>query len=95
MQLTTRNIQKVARLARLKIEDDEALGLSKDLSNILKWIEQLGEVNTAAVEPMSSVILDCMPTRPDQVTDGNQAQLILKNAPESQFNMFVVQKVVE
>jgi aspartyl-tRNA(Asn)/glutamyl-tRNA(Gln) amidotransferase subunit C len=95
MELTTQNIQKIARLARLKVDEKEIAALSKDLTNILNWVEQLNQVNTEAVEPMSSVILDRMPMRADQVTDGNLAPLILANAPEAQHDMFVVPKVVE
>ena len=88
-------VLKVARLARLKIEDARAEELASSLSGLFKWIEQLNEVKTDGVEPMTSVVKHTAYRRPDEVTDGNRQAEILANAPESAEGYFVVPKVVE
>ena len=88
-------VLKVARLARLKITEDRAQELAGNLSGIFKWIEQLDEVDTKGVEPMTSVVKQKAFRRPDAVTDGNRQAEILLNAPESAEGFFVVPKVVE
>lgn len=95
MTIDSLTVTKIAHLARLKIPPSEAESLIKDLNRILEWVEQLDEVNTENVEPMFSINLQQMRRRPDQVTDGNYAEAIVANAPESEFNMFAVPKVVE
>jgi aspartyl-tRNA(Asn)/glutamyl-tRNA(Gln) amidotransferase subunit C len=86
---------KVARLARLKVEDTQAEKLAADLGGIFKWIEQLNEVNTKGVEPMTSVVQQAAYRRPDIVNDGNRQADIVANAPESAEGFFIVPKVVE
>jgi aspartyl-tRNA(Asn)/glutamyl-tRNA(Gln) amidotransferase subunit C len=88
-------VLKVARLARLKIDDTKAEALAKDLGGIFKWIEQLNGVKTDGVEPMTSVTAHKAYRRPDEVTDGNKQADIIANAPESAEGFFVVPKVVE
>ncbi len=95
MSIDKTTIQKVARLARIRTSEGEAEILVVELSKILKMIEQLGEVNTDGVEPMTSVIEMQMPARDDVVTDGGIAEKILANAPEQTAGFFVVPKVVE
>jgi aspartyl-tRNA(Asn)/glutamyl-tRNA(Gln) amidotransferase subunit C len=95
MSIDISTVRKVARLARLRTTEAEAQVLSGELSNILKMIEQLNEVNTDGVEPMTSVIEMQMPEREDKVTDGGIAEKILANAPEKTAGFFVVPKVVE
>ena len=80
MQLTTENIHNIARLARLKVKEENIDALCQDLSHILDWVEQLNELDTKNVEPMSSVNLEAMPMRSDIVTDGKKTQEILQNA---------------
>ncbi len=87
--------EKWHRLARIRTTEAEAEVLSGELSNILKMIEQLNEVNTDGVEPMTSVIEMKMPEREDAVTDGGIPEKILANAPEQTAGFFVVPKVVE
>ncbi len=88
-------VLKVARLARLKIDDARAEALAVDLGGIFKWIEQLNEVNVEGVQPMTSVVKQAAYRRPDEVTDGNKQADIVANAPESAEGFFVVPKVVE
>jgi len=82
MSIDKNTVRKVARLARIRINDDGAEVLSGELSNILKMIEQLNEVDTDGVEPMTSVIEMQMPEREDIVTDGGIPEKILSNAPD-------------
>lgn len=86
---------KVAKLARLKVTDDQAEALATNLGGIFKWIEQLNEVKTDGVEPMTSVVQQAAYRRPDVVTDGHRQADITANAPESAEGFFVVPKVVE
>lgn len=95
MRINQETVQKIAKLARLKIEDAKAEAMETDLNQILTWIEQLDQVTTDSVEPMFAVNLDKMPERADIINDGDQAEKIVQNAPEAEFNMFVVPKVVE
>jgi aspartyl-tRNA(Asn)/glutamyl-tRNA(Gln) amidotransferase subunit C len=88
-------VRRIARLARLKVTDAEAVNLMGELNAILKWVEQLGEVDTKGVEPMTSTVAMTLKLREDVVTDGEIAADILKNAPMSEDNFFVVPKVVE
>ena len=88
-------VRRIARLARLAINDTEAVSLKGELNAILKWVEQLGEVDTKGVEPMTRVVAMGLPQRQDVISDGNKAADILKNAPMSEDNFFVVPKVVE
>ena len=95
MSIDINTVRKVAKLARIRTTDAEAEVLSGELSKILKMIEQLNEVNTDGVEPMTSVIEMKMPEREDAVTDGGIPEKILANAPEQAAGFFVVPKVVE
>ncbi|MCE9507501.1 MAG: Asp-tRNA(Asn)/Glu-tRNA(Gln) amidotransferase subunit GatC [Alphaproteobacteria bacterium] len=95
MSIDKNTVKKVARLARIRISDDEVDVLSGELSKILAMIGQLNEVKTDGVEPMTSVIEMQMPEREDKVTDGGIPEKILANAPEQTAGFFVVPKVVE
>jgi aspartyl-tRNA(Asn)/glutamyl-tRNA(Gln) amidotransferase subunit C len=95
MQVDEATVRRIARLARIKITGEEANGLRKELSGILDWVEQLGEVDTKDVEPMTRVVPIKLKMRTDQVTDGGIAEDIVKNAPVSDDHFFVVPKVVE
>ena len=95
MQVDEATVRRIARLARIKITGEEANGLRKELSSILDWVEQLGEVDTKDVEPMTRVVPIKLKMRTDQVTDGGIAEDIVKNAPVSDDHFFVVPKVVE
>ncbi|MBI3441537.1 MAG: Asp-tRNA(Asn)/Glu-tRNA(Gln) amidotransferase subunit GatC [Proteobacteria bacterium] len=95
MSIDKNTVRKVARLARIRTTDAEAEVLSAELSKIMTMIEQLSEVNTEGVDPMTSVIEMQWPGREDVVTDGAILEKILSNAPEQTAGFFVVPKVVE
>ena len=88
-------VRKIASLARIARTDAEVEAMAPDLNNILGWIEQLGEVDTAAVEPMTAVIPNTLRLREDAVTDGNVRDAVLKNAPQAEHGFFAVPKVIE
>jgi len=95
MQVDEATVRRIARLARIKITEEEGKGLVKELSGILNWVEQLREVDTSAVEPMTRVVPIELKKREDAVTDGGKAKDILKNAPMAEDGFFVVPKIVE
>ena len=88
-------VRKVARLARIRTTEAEEETLAQELSNILSMVSELNEVETAGVEPLTSVTDMALPQRADEVTDGGRAEDITANAPESTAGFFVVPKVVE
>jgi aspartyl-tRNA(Asn)/glutamyl-tRNA(Gln) amidotransferase subunit C len=95
MAIDVATVRKVARLARIAEPEEKLEALTKELSSILAWIEQLGEVDTDGVEPMTSVVHVPAPMRDDVVTDGGDIEKVLSNAPKRAGNFFVVPKVVE
>lgn len=95
MKVDEATVRRIARLARIKITDDEIAGLQAEMTGILDWVEQLSEVDTDAVEPMTKVVAHGLKRRADVVNDGEMADDIVKNAPMSEDNFFVVPKVVE
>lgn len=88
-------VKTIAFLARLRIDDAQCDALAAELSAILHWIEQLGEVNTENVEPMTSVAAMTLAGRADQVTDGADPHAVLANAPAAIEDYYAVPKVVE
>ena len=86
---------KIAKLCRVRIEEHEIGELSSQLSSILDWVEQLNEVNTDNVEPLSNVSTAKLPLRTDKENSEDKSKDILNNAPEKLENYFVVPKVVE
>ena len=95
MTIDAATVRKVAKLAHIRESEDRLEGLAKELSGILEWIEQLGEVDTDGVEPMASAVALALPLREDVVTEGGDPAMILANAPAARGNFFVVPKVVE
>jgi aspartyl-tRNA(Asn)/glutamyl-tRNA(Gln) amidotransferase subunit C len=95
VSLDEKTVARIARLARIAVPEDELEPLAGELSHILEWIEQLNEVDTEGVAPMTSVVAMRLAWRADRVTDGGQAEAILANAPARQDGYFVVPKVVE
>lgn len=95
MSMDKATVANVARLARIRLNEEELDLYTKELSGILDWIEQLQAVNTDGVEPMSSVVERLLPEREDAVTDGNIQEDVLANAPEAAHGYYVVPKVVE
>ena len=95
MTITQEQVAKVAKLARIKITEAEQQKFAGELTGIMNWIEQLSEVDTDGVEPMTSVVDTKLYRREDKITDGDYRDDVLANAPESQEGFFVVPKVVE
>jgi len=105
MSLDKDTVARIARLARLKVPDEELEPLANELNGIMSWIEQLNEVDTKNVEPLASVSDVTLPQRADKVTDGGIAEKILANAPggavyvdstdKNAGGFFTVPKVVE
>jgi aspartyl-tRNA(Asn)/glutamyl-tRNA(Gln) amidotransferase subunit C len=95
MSVDTATVKRVARLARIAIDDEDAGRMTGELNAILGFVEQLNEVDVSGVEPMTSVIPMEMKKRQDAVTDGGKADDIVANAPATEENFFLVPKVVE
>ena len=95
MSVSIEQVRHIAKLARIAVSDEEIERLAPELNNILGWVEQLGEVNTDGVEPLTAVIDQKLRLRDDVVTEGNIRDEILANAPEAQHGFFAVPKVIE
>ncbi|MDC0625007.1 Asp-tRNA(Asn)/Glu-tRNA(Gln) amidotransferase subunit GatC [Alphaproteobacteria bacterium] len=95
MKLDTNTINKIAKLARIKLSDDEAKDLLKDMNSILDWVEQLNEVNTDSIEPLANISSSTLPQRNDESKDINSSDEILQNSPDKLEGYFAVPKVVE
>jgi aspartyl-tRNA(Asn)/glutamyl-tRNA(Gln) amidotransferase subunit C len=95
MSVDANTVCRIAHLARIAVKDEEVEQLKGELNAILAWVEQLQAVDVAGVEPMTSVTPMQMKMRKDEVTDGGIPGDIVKNAPQSDDNFFVVPKVVE
>jgi len=88
-------VRHIAKLARIAMSDEEIERLAPELNNILGWVEQLAEVNTDGIEPLTAVIDQQLRLRDDVVNDGNIRDDVLANAPEAQHGFFAVPKVIE
>jgi aspartyl-tRNA(Asn)/glutamyl-tRNA(Gln) amidotransferase subunit C len=88
-------VRRIAHLARIAVAEEEIEHLKGELNAMLAFVEQLTEVDVAGVEPMTSVTPMAMKKRADAVTDGGIAEDIVKNAPKTEENFFLVPKVVE
>jgi aspartyl-tRNA(Asn)/glutamyl-tRNA(Gln) amidotransferase subunit C len=95
MSVNADQVRHVARLARLALSDGEIDRMVPELNNILGWVEQLGEVDTDGVEPLTAVIDNHLRLRDDLVNEGNVRDEVLKNAPDAQHGFFAVPKVIE
>ena len=95
MSVDIATVKRVARLARIAVDDADAERMTGELNVILGFVEQLNEVDVAGVEPMTSVTPMAMKKRRDAVTDGGKAADIVANAPATAENFFLVPKVVE
>ncbi len=88
-------VRRIAHLARIKVDEDDVRHLEGELTSILGFVEQLSQVDTDNVAPMTSATDRAMFQRTDEVTDGGYAEDIVKNAPEHDDHYFMVPKVVE
>ena len=95
MSVDEKTVRHIARLARITVTEEEARALQGELNAILDWVEQLDEVDTSGIEPMTSIVAMAMKMREDKVTDGDDPDAVVRNAPVSDDNYFVVPKVVE
>jgi aspartyl-tRNA(Asn)/glutamyl-tRNA(Gln) amidotransferase subunit C len=95
MSVNTEQVRHIAKLARIAMSDAEVEAMVPELNNILGWVEQLGEVNTEGVEPLTAVIDQKLRLRDDVVTDGDCRDAILANAPAAEHGFFAVPKVIE
>ena len=95
MALDRKTVARVAHLARIRVEEDKLDQLSGELNGIIGWVEQLGEVDTDGVEPMTSVADLKLRLREDAVNDGDNPERVLQNGPSTELGFYVVPKVVE
>ncbi len=95
MSIDRETAAKVAKLARIRVDQDALPALAEEFNTILGFIEQLNEVDVTGIEPMTSVTPMRLKRREDVVTDGNQQDKILSNAPDAREGFFAVPKVVE
>jgi aspartyl-tRNA(Asn)/glutamyl-tRNA(Gln) amidotransferase subunit C len=95
MSVDEKTVRHVAKLARIAVSDAEVRILAPELSNILGWVEQLGEVDVEGIEPMTAVIPNSLRLRDDVVTAGDRRDDILANAPLAEHGFFAVPKVIE
>src|SRR6476469_7170794 len=94
MSIDATTVRRIAHLARVAVADDEVEHLRGEINAVLAFVEQLSEVDVAGVEPMTSVTPMAMKKRADVVTDGDDADAVLANAPATEKNYFLVPKVV-
>ena len=95
MSVDLPTVKRIAALARIAITEEEAARLAPELGNILGWIEQLREVDTTDVQPMTAVIANHLRLRDDVVTDGGVRDKVLANAPQAEHGFYAVPKVIE
>ena len=95
MSVDTATVRHIAKLARIAMSDGEIEAMVPELNNILGWVEQLGEVNTDGIEPLTAVIEQKLRLREDAVTDGDMRDAVLANAPGAEHGFFAVPKVIE
>ncbi|MFM8607791.1 MAG: Asp-tRNA(Asn)/Glu-tRNA(Gln) amidotransferase subunit GatC [Hyphomicrobiales bacterium] len=95
MSVDQATVRRIARLARIAVTDEEVPHLQGELNAMLSFVEQLNSVNVEGVEPMTSVTPMAMKKRVDEVTDGNIAEIVTANAPQTEDHYFLVPKVVE
>ena len=95
MSVDTQQVRHIAKLARIAMSDAEVEAMVPELNNILGWVEQLGEVNTEGVEPLTAVIDQKLRLRDDVVNDGDCRDAVLANAPAAEHGFFAVPKVIE
>jgi len=95
MSIDLQTVKKIASLSRISVTEAEAEAMVPELNNILGWVEQLGEVDVAGVQPMTAVIPNHQRLRDDVVNDGDVRDKVLANAPQAEHGFFAVPKVIE
>ena len=95
MSIDKDTVKHISKLARISLDEKKIDSLSKDLTSIMKFIENLNKLNTDKTKPLTSIINASLQTRKDEVLDGKIRDQILKNSPEKNDEFFVVPKVIE
>ena len=95
MAVDENTVRRIAFLARLKVHEDKLNATKEEFNKILDWMAELDEINIDDVEPLISVNEQTLRLRDDEVSDGNQRDAVLMNAPSAEFDYFSVPKVVE
>tara|TARA_B110000438_G_scaffold251557_1_gene256049 strand:+ start:271 stop:558 length:288 start_codon:yes stop_codon:yes gene_type:complete len=95
MPIDKDKIKHISKLARISVDEKKIDSLTKDLSSIFKFIEQLNELNTDKVKPLSSILNEPLRSRKDVVNDGKIRETILENSPQKNEEFFIVPKVIE
>jgi aspartyl-tRNA(Asn)/glutamyl-tRNA(Gln) amidotransferase subunit C len=95
MSVDKDTVQRIARLAKLAMDEDRLAPMADELNAILDWVEQLSEVDVEGVEPLTSVVAQSLKMREDVVDDGGYPEDVTKNAPLTEDNFYVVPKVIE
>ena len=95
MSVDKDTVRRIARLARLALDEERVEPMMNDLNNIFAWVEQLKEVDVTGVAPMTSVVAQKLKMRDDVVTEGGDAAALMSNAPLAEDNFFAVPKVLE
>jgi aspartyl-tRNA(Asn)/glutamyl-tRNA(Gln) amidotransferase subunit C len=95
MSVDSKTVRRIARLARIAVDDGEVALMEKELNALLAWVEQLAEVDVSGVPPMTSVVEQRLKMRSDTITEGGRPTDVLKNAPLTDEGFFLVPKVVE
>ena len=95
MSLDPATVRRIARLARIRVDDADVARLQTELSGILDWIAMLNEVDVEGVEPLTGGAQMALKMRDDVVTDGGYPEKVLANAPDRAGNFYAVPKVVE
>jgi aspartyl-tRNA(Asn)/glutamyl-tRNA(Gln) amidotransferase subunit C len=94
VEVTTHQIIRIGKLARIRIEPQDIPALQEELSGILHWVDQLEKVDIRGMQSFTDCLTNSVPEREDEVTDGNCVKAILANAPDKAHDMFCVPKVV-
>ena len=95
MSIDKDTVKHISKLARISLDENKVESLSKDLTSIMKFIENLNKLNTDKTAPLTSIINAPLKSRKDEVKDGKIRDQILKNSPEKNDEFFVVPKVIE
>tara|TARA_B100000401_G_C52723662_1_gene679942 strand:- start:44 stop:331 length:288 start_codon:yes stop_codon:yes gene_type:complete len=95
MPIDKNQVKKVAKLSRISLDDDKIESLTKDLTLIINFVEQLNKLNTNEINPLTSVVHKTLEPRNDVINDGKIKNEILKNSPSKNEDFFIVPKVIE
>ncbi len=95
MAVDKSTVAHIAKLARIRVPEARREALAGELNSILGWVEQLGELDTKGIAPMTSVVEVRLAKRADAVSDGGCRDKVVANAPESEHGFFAVPKVIE